>query len=62
MQGLLSTYEECCGLAHSHVKIQIPGRELGLYFVGNGDPPKASVQGVCALHLKRSQCRVLGAQ
>lgn len=62
VQGLLSACEECCGLAHSHIKIPIPGRELGLSFVGNGEPPQASVQGVCALHLRRSQCRTLCAQ
>lgn len=62
VQGLLSACKECCGLAYGHIKIQIPGQELGLYFVGNGEPPKASVQRVCTLHLKRSHCRVLCVQ
>lgn len=54
MQGLLSACEECCGLGYGHIKIQTPGQELGLYFVGNGEPSKASVQGLCILYLKRS--------
>lgn len=49
--------KRCCGLAHGHIKIQISGQGLGLYFVGNGEPSKASEQRIYKLHLNRSQYR-----